>query len=348
MDKAGGAKYQDDPNYLQTAGRTLEVLQLFLEGESLSLTAVARRMELSSTVVYRLLYTLTAHGFLIQDEDKSYRVGPALVSAGLRGLQAHKARAVASRYMWEFFRQSGGPGTMTPGRDMRSVGVERFRSIQDQNDTPFVGHSYPLHAGASHRILLAFLDRERQEAYLQDLFMDERTREDLRRELARIRERGYDYTEQAITKDVWGMSVPLFDSRGICVAGLSIGGYLSEMTPEVFRDRLRMLRQLARQINRARGARVRCLVYPRAEPGRPLCGGAGLLKSGGRLLPRSAFWAPQVMPPEEYPGCRAPAVGPRSAPAGRTGRHPELRPPAAGGAGPPQSPRSPYPPAGRR
>ena len=77
MDKAGGAKYQDDPNYLQTAGRTLEVLQLFLEGESLSLTAVARRMELSSTVVYRLLYTLTAHGFLIQDEDKSYRVGPA-------------------------------------------------------------------------------------------------------------------------------------------------------------------------------------------------------------------------------------------------------------------------------
>ena len=265
MDKAGGAKYQDDPNYLQTAGRTLEVLQLFLEGESLSLTAVARRMELSSTVVYRLLYTLTAHGFLVQDEDKTYRVGPALVSAGLRGLQAHKARAVASRYMWEFFRQSGCTVTMTACLDMRSVVVERFRSIQDQNDTPFVGHSYPLHAGASHRILLAFLDRERREAYLEELFMDERTREDLRRELERIRERGYDYTEQAITKDVWGMSVPLFDSRGVCVAGLSIGGYLSEMTPEVFRDRLRMLRQLGRQINRALDAPEACMEFPAGE-----------------------------------------------------------------------------------
>ena len=72
--------------------------------------------------------------------------------AGLRGLQAHKARAVASRYMWEFFRQSGCTVTMTACLDMRSVVVERFRSIQDQNDTPFVGHSYPLHAGASHRI----------------------------------------------------------------------------------------------------------------------------------------------------------------------------------------------------
>ena len=252
------ANYRDDPNYLQTAGRTLEILQLFLDGESLSLTTIAKRMNLSSTVTYRLLYTLTVHGFLVQDEDKTYRVGPAMVSVGLKGVQAHKARAVASRYMWDFFRQSGYTVTMTACLDMRSVVVERFRSIQDQNDTLYVGRSYPLHAGASHRILLAFMEEDKREEYLAGLFMDESTKAGLRRELERIRQRGYDYTEQATTKDVWGMSVPLFDSRGKCTAGISTGGYLSEMTPEVFRERLRLLRQLGSQINEALGAPESC------------------------------------------------------------------------------------------
>ena len=252
------ANYRGDPNYLQTAGRTLKILQLFLDGENLSLTTIAKRMNLSSTVTYRLLYTLTVHGFLLQDEDKTYRVGPAMVAVGLKGVQAHKARAVASRYMWDFFRQSGYTVTMTACLDMRSVVVERFRSIQDQNDTLYVGRSYPLHAGASHRILLAFMDEDKREEYLAGLFMDENTKTGLRRELERIRQRGYDYTEQATTKDIWGMSVPLFDSHGTCTAGLSTGGYLSEMTPEVFRERLRLLRQLGRQINEALGAPESC------------------------------------------------------------------------------------------
>ena len=170
------ANYRDDPNYLQTAGRTLKILQLFLDGENLSLTTIAKRMNLSSTVTYRLLYTLTVHGFLLQDEDKTYRVGPAMVAVGLKGVQAHKARAVASRYMWDFFRQSGYTVTMTACLDMRSVVVERFRSIQDQNDTLYVGRSYPLHAGASHRILLAFMDEDKREEYLSLIHISEPTR----------------------------------------------------------------------------------------------------------------------------------------------------------------------------
>lgn len=102
------------------------------------------------------------------------------------------------------------------------------------------------------------MDEDKREEYLSGLFMDESTKAGLRRELERIRQRGYDYTEQATTKDVWGMSVPLFDSRGNCTAGLSTGGYLSEMTPEVFRERLRLLRQLGSQINEALGAPVSC------------------------------------------------------------------------------------------
>lgn len=112
------------------------------------------------------------------------------------------------------------------------------------------------------------MDEDQQEAYLAGLFMDESTKEDLRRELERIRQRGYDYTEQATTKDVWGISVPLFDSHGKCTAGLSTGGYLSEMTPEVFRERLRLLRQLGSQINEALGAPESCgnlLAFPDGE-----------------------------------------------------------------------------------
>ena len=70
-------------------------------------------------------------------------------------------------------------------------------------------------------------------------------------ETGRIRERGYDYTEQMMTKGIWGISVPIFDVRGKLIGGISTGDHIENNSPEYIRERLDQLKQLAVQIQEA-------------------------------------------------------------------------------------------------
>ena len=69
--------------------------------------------------------------------------------------------------------------------------------------------------------------------------------------MRRIRERGYDYTEQMMTKGIWGLSVPIFDVQGNLVGGISTGDHIENSSPEYVQERLDQLKQLAAQIQGA-------------------------------------------------------------------------------------------------
>ena len=80
-------KRLDDPNYMQTAGRALDILALLEDGPSLSLSELSKRTGLSPSVTYRLLYTLGEHGFVKQHPgSKDYSIGDKAVMLGLTGL----------------------------------------------------------------------------------------------------------------------------------------------------------------------------------------------------------------------------------------------------------------------
>ena len=54
-------KRSDDQNYMQTAGRALDILTLFSDGQLLTLSEIAKRTGLSPSVTYRLLYLSLIH-----------------------------------------------------------------------------------------------------------------------------------------------------------------------------------------------------------------------------------------------------------------------------------------------
>ena len=54
-------------SYLQTVGRALEILELIGRFPGLTLSELARRTGMNTTVIYRLLFTLSTVGFLQQD-----------------------------------------------------------------------------------------------------------------------------------------------------------------------------------------------------------------------------------------------------------------------------------------
>lgn len=242
-------KLVENSGYLQTVGRALTVLQLFEERGEYSLTEIANRTQLGSAITYRLLFTLTEHRFLSQDPvSKRYRIGDGAVMLGLIGLQTKDIYRASHRLVLEYYQQTGYHICITVCIDNKSVVIERFSSLADEADSLYIGRSYPLQLGASHRILLAFMEPQKQEAYLDSLLMDDQQKADLREELDRIRRRGYDYTEQLFTKGLWGLSVPIYDRYGRFVAGLSTGDFLDENSALAVPERLEPLRQLADRI----------------------------------------------------------------------------------------------------
>ena len=58
----------DKSKKLQTVERALDVLYLFHKYNGITLSFVAEEMNMSTTVAYRLLYTLADSGFLRQEK----------------------------------------------------------------------------------------------------------------------------------------------------------------------------------------------------------------------------------------------------------------------------------------
>mgnify|MGYP000076129469 FL=1 len=80
-------KMGETSSYLQTAGRALEILELIGSFPGLNLSEVARQCNMSTTVAYRLLYTLTVSGFLQQEPGgKRYFLGDKALLIGVRRL----------------------------------------------------------------------------------------------------------------------------------------------------------------------------------------------------------------------------------------------------------------------
>lgn len=245
-------KRSDDPNYMQTAGRALDILALFSEGQRLTLSEIAKRAGLSPSVTYRLLYTLNEHGFVKQHPgEKDYFIGDKAVMLGLVGLQEKRIMCAARKLLWEWWSQTGHIITVMALVDKKAVVVYRINPMPDEADTLYVGNSYPLHTGASTRILLANMPEEDRREYIDSLFIERSAKESLLEDMRRIRERGYDYTEQMMTKGIWGLGVPIFDAQGKLAGGISTGDHVENNSPDYVQERLAQLKQLADQIQEA-------------------------------------------------------------------------------------------------
>src|SRR5690606_35237926 len=81
--------------------RGLEILKLFNEDRpTLSLVEIAKELNVSRTVPYRLLYTLQSLGYLDQDENsKRYSLTPQVLELGFSYLSTLKLPEIAQPYL---------------------------------------------------------------------------------------------------------------------------------------------------------------------------------------------------------------------------------------------------------
>jgi DNA-binding IclR family transcriptional regulator len=224
-------------------------------------TDLAAEAGMPKSTVYRVLRVLLRHEILTQDLlTKRFRLGLGALELGRRAYEGMELRQVALPVLQRIAALSDETVVLQVlNREHdRVVCVERAQRQTGLRLILDVGSTAPLHAGASSKVLLAFLPDEEIEAViargLPPLTAHTVTDPDrLRIDLAEIRQRGYAVSYEETDEGAAGVAVPIWDRTGHVVAGLTIAGPLSRLNQATVSRYLDLARDGARQIARDLG-----------------------------------------------------------------------------------------------
>jgi len=219
---------------LKTVNRALDVLLLFDEEHpEWSVAELSQTLGLHRSIVYRILCTFEQRGVVIRRDTRGrYRLGLKLVELANVVLASMDLRQATHPVMERLVRETGECAFLTVVSEDESVCVHKIESSQPVRVTLTIGGRYPLYAGASNRLLFAYLPTEKTDEMiargLKQLTPDTITDPDLLREdLAKIRRQGWVFSVGELTPGVAAIAAPLRDSNGEVIAALSIGGLAS-------------------------------------------------------------------------------------------------------------------------
>jgi IclR family transcriptional regulator, KDG regulon repressor len=267
---------------LQVLERAFAVLALFsVERPEWTTTEIARESNLPIPTAHRILSTLRHHGFVSRDErTKRFRLGAAALELGERARAVVDIRSIALPVLRQLTHETGETSLLTvlnEGRD-RSVCLERVESPHPLRLSLQPGRQLPLHAGASQKVLFAFMSEEEIERVLSGpldrlwraTITDPQT---LRGELGAIRSRGWATSFEETNAGVWGLAVPILDNGGDIVAGVGLAGPSARVAREEIGQHLARLSEATDAIARLLGCRTPARVLARptvaaAEPRR--------------------------------------------------------------------------------
>jgi DNA-binding IclR family transcriptional regulator len=247
---------------LQVLERTFGVLELFTaERFEWTTTEVARATGLPIPTAHRILTTLRFHGFVSRDDrTKRFRLGPAALELGERARAVVDLRAVALPVLRRLAQNTGETALLTVLNDAhdRSVCLERVESPQPLRLSVQPGRQLPLHAGASQKILLAYLSDEEIERVLsqplerlwQATITDPHA---LRSEIADIRKKAWSKSFEETNAGAWGLAVPILDNEGGIVAGIGLAGPSARLSQKEITEHLGRLRLAAADVSRTLG-----------------------------------------------------------------------------------------------
>jgi DNA-binding IclR family transcriptional regulator len=245
---------------VERAFRLLELLSDSEEG--LTLTELARTLQVSKGSIHGLLKTLVNSGVIEQEEERRFVLGPRIYDLAQAYIQRSGLRHFALPAMRRLATQTG--ETVCLGK-IEQKGVRIIECIVDQEEQSALhisarrGMRIPLLAAATCPCVLTSWSVAQREEFLRTHPLPrftERSLTDAQQLLARVEEVGrsgvsFDYEEYL--DGVNAVAAPIYGSGGTLVALLWIVGFASRWNGEAVQHAAQQLRCETVAISRALG-----------------------------------------------------------------------------------------------
>lgn len=247
---------------LHTLVKGLVVLET-LEGaeDGLTLTELARRLEESQTVVFRLLKTLEEGGYVQQDPpSKRYRLGLRVWEMGAKVVGRMGLLDVARPVLRWLTGVTGETSVLVVLRDTDVLYIDIVEGSEPLRVYAEVGARVPVYATASGRAMLAHhpgLVGRVVKAGLKRLTPSTITSAaELRRRLEDVRGTGLSINRGERRDDIAAVAAPIFDARDQCVAAVSVSGPVTRFAGEGLEEVKRHVRKAGEEISMKLGHRA--------------------------------------------------------------------------------------------
>ncbi len=250
---------------IQSGEKTLSVLEyLILKQEPLRLLDIAKDMCMTNTSITRYLNTLMDKGYVEQNKETlKYSATYKIVALANHISKNTDLKQIARPYLEQLAKLYGESASISVEERMYSVYIDVIRVSNSLLMTiQHVGNAAPMHCTGNGKILLLnysdedldrFIDTRGLPRFTKNTYV---TKESLKQELNRIRERGYAYDEEERELGIRCMAFPIYNAQGKIVAGMSVTGPKARMTDEFLEQRIDKFRDITVQVSRKLGYKV--------------------------------------------------------------------------------------------
>jgi DNA-binding IclR family transcriptional regulator len=204
--------------------RALAVLGILADAsEPMGVTEIARRIGLPKSVVHYHVSALVRNHYLEARPDRRYGLGHAALRLG-RGSYGHlELRARALPHLRSLHRDTWETVTLSVLVGRERVYVDQLVSPQEIKLAVELNRPLPLHAGASGRVILAFLPEETRQALLAEPLerLTPATMVEpnaLRALLETVRSTGLAVSHSERQEGAASIAAPIFDGHGVAGA----------------------------------------------------------------------------------------------------------------------------------
>ncbi len=209
---------------VDNALRVASILQL--EG-SMTVSDVARRLDVAKSTAHRLLAMLVYRDFAVQDDDRSYRAGPVLELAAQSPSLNSTLRATALphlRRLVDIIQESANLAIRTGDtvRFLASVEAEQTLRVGSREGMVFPAHRTTGGLVTLSHLTLAELEQTYDPHHYEDRPTERPDLAALANELASVRRNGFAVNDGRSERGVVAVGVPVLDVEGVPLAGLSM------------------------------------------------------------------------------------------------------------------------------
>lgn len=222
--------------FLESLANGLRCLALFdADQPSVTIQEAATLLDVTRPSARRLLLTLKQAGYLEQ-VDRDFLVTPKVLELGFSYFSSKGLRAIAIPYMEAVSSKTGETCALAVLDGADIVFLHRSEPKKPMRLDLSIGSRLPAFAHSMGRILLSQLDDEALDKTLRAAELKPFTSttmvdvEQLKQEIACVRERGWSFSNGELVEGIAGLSRPIFDAKGEVVAAINISMILGNRT----------------------------------------------------------------------------------------------------------------------
>lgn len=222
---------KEKPRYfVQSVAKGFSLLQALSEaGKPLTLSELARSMDVSKTTATRFAYTLIQLGFIYRDAQRRYSLTPKVLTLGYSVIRRQDWLKVAQYYLQRLFREIEETVNLAVLDGKEILYLIRIKKGEDI--LPFdlqIGSKLSVHCTSMGKILMAFGPPKKIRPVLKILDFWPFTQrtitrlEDYLKELEHSRKKGYAVNDEELSVGLRSVAAPVRDEHGWAPAAISI------------------------------------------------------------------------------------------------------------------------------